>query len=53
MSLKLQELDTGDRETLTVLLQLLCVFCIGAMALLPAGTEHKRPKAKYYSSRCS
>lgn len=42
MSLRLQELDTGDRETLTVLLQLLCVFRIGAMTLLPAGTEHKR-----------
>lgn len=53
MSLRLQELDTGDRETLTVLLQLLCVFRIGAMTLLPAGTEHKRHKAKYYNSRCS
>lgn len=48
-----EKLDTGDRETLTILLQLLCVFRIRAMTLLPAGTEHRRPEAKYYSSRCS
>ena len=38
-SLSLRELDTGDRVTLTVLLQLLCVLCVRAMALLPAGAE--------------
>lgn len=49
-SLRLQELETWDRETLTVLLQLLRVFCIRAMALLPAGAEQRRPKAECYSS---
>lgn len=42
-----------SHKTLTVLLQFLRVLCVRAMALLPAGAEWRRPKAKGYGCLCA